>query len=509
MRYNLLALFVFLCGLLTLAIAGYSWRHRKTNGARPFAIFMTSLAIYVLGYSLELASLDVPSMLFWSKVQYLGTLSFPTLYLIFALQFTGNQKWLSRRNLLLLFLFPALVMGVKLFDDQFHLLYASTSLDSSGVIPLLAIQRGPLYPFVAAYNLLMVTSGNVLLFIKRRHGSTLYRNQTSLILIVALVIYLVYGIYLSGIPLVPGLKELDLNPFIYMLWGCAIALVIFRYRLFDLAPVARDALIELLSDGVIVLDTQARLMDANPEAQKLFGWPAVPVGEAAGALIQGWLAQAALAPGKTSAKLEAGLPNDSQGRFFEVTVSTLLARPSHLAGYLILVHDISERKETELKLQELSLVDDLTGLTNRRGFKLLADQLLGMANRMHLNAVMFYLDMDGLKWINDNLGHAVGDEALLEISHILKSVFRSADILARVGGDEFVILAIESFNNSAAFMRLRLDERIASHNDQALRKYRLSVSAGQAIYRWQNPCALEVLVQQADQAMYIEKQTKK
>lgn len=97
--------------------------------------------------------------------------------------------------------------------------------------------------------------------------------------------------------------------------------------------------------------------------------------------------------------------------------------------------DITQRKQTEAKLRELSLTDELTGLTNRRGFTILAEQQIKLSQRLQQGFAIFFADMDGMKGINDQLGHAVGDQALQEMAKILKESFRASDIVARLGGD--------------------------------------------------------------------------
>lgn len=509
MYLNPIAIFVFLCGVMTISIAQYAWQHRSTNGAAQFALFMLTLSIYIIGYSLELSSLSVQTMLFFSKIQYIGILTAPALFTIFAIYHSGHQHWLSARVIAALFVAPAALLITKFTDDYFHLIYAAASVDSSGLIPLLSFTRGPLYLWVVMYNLVLTTAGNLLMLQKMWHGSRLYRRQTSLILGGALVLYSVYLIYQADIILVPGLKQLDLNPFVYTLWGLAISTAIFRYRLFDLEPIARDVLIEMLSDGVIVLDGQARIVDANPEAHKIFGWRHPPVGKFAEQVMDNWLSQTALNAVEKSLKFEAQRTVDQHTSYYEVTISVLFSRRGLRIGYLILVHDISEMKEVEYKLQELSLVDDLTGLTNRRGLNLLAGQLLGMTSRMRLNAILLYIDLDGLKIINDTLGHAAGDRALKDMAALLRTTFRVSDIISRLGGDEFVVLALESTENPNDIIIQRLQENLCAHNSQPDLNYRLAFSFGIARYKWDAPASMELLLEEADKTMYEQKQRKK
>jgi diguanylate cyclase (GGDEF)-like protein/PAS domain S-box-containing protein len=508
MNFNPFSVYVLLCGGMSIAIAYYAWRRPAAFGARAFSAFMLALSIYIIGYAMELASPDLAGMLFWSKVEYIGILSFPALFIVFAAQYAGRDGWLSRRLVVLLFVVPAVMFFFKLFDERLHLIYSGAAVDVSGAIPLLVFQRGPLYLLVTAYNILLLTSGNLLLLGKWRSASPLYRRQAGIMLAAALVIYGVYLYYLSGAPVIPCLKGLDINPFAYTLWGLAVGWAIFRYRLFDLAPVARDALIEALRDGVVVLDSRTRVVDANPEACRLFGWREEPIGRSADEAMAGWIDGKSLAGLKESSRQEARISKGGVERFFDVALTTLKDKDGWTIGYLVVVHDITGRKNTERRLRESSLTDELTGLNNRRGFRLLAGQLLQVALRMRMNAVLFYIDLDGLKQINDVLGHAAGDRALIEAGDLLKQSFRASDVTARLGGDEFVVLAVESDKGSRQAMLARMKEELHVRNAQPQRAYRLSLSIGAARFEWQHPDTLDVLLEAADQAMYKVKQAR-
>jgi diguanylate cyclase (GGDEF)-like protein/PAS domain S-box-containing protein len=171
--------------------------------------------------------------------------------------------------------------------------------------------------------------------------------------------------------------------------------------------------------------------------------------------------------------------------------------------------DITERKQAEEKLRELSLVDELTGLNNRRGFMLLAEQQLLTAERMKQTALLLYADLDGLKRINDTLGHPEGDRALIDTAGLLKKTFRTSDIIARLGGDEFVVLAIDTSDHAEETIMERLQDYLVAHNLQENRAYQLSISAGMTRFDPNEPCPLDELLERGDKAMYEQKQSKK
>lgn len=166
--------------------------------------------------------------------------------------------------------------------------------------------------------------------------------------------------------------------------------------------------------------------------------------------------------------------------------------------------------EQARELRELSLRDELTGLNNRRGFMNLAQHQLKVANRAGTPLLLFYIDLDDLKTINDSFGHKEGDRALMEVADIMKRSFRDSDIIARLGGDEFVVLAICAPMNTGEMMKEKLGRAVADRNSRTGdASYRIGLSVGVAFYDPDQPVCLEELIHEADDLMYAEKQGKK
>jgi diguanylate cyclase (GGDEF)-like protein/PAS domain S-box-containing protein len=168
-----------------------------------------------------------------------------------------------------------------------------------------------------------------------------------------------------------------------------------------------------------------------------------------------------------------------------------------------------ERKRMEDEIRNLSLTDALTGLNNRRGFTLLAEQEVKLAHRINRTMLLFFCDVDDLKGINDTHGHSQGDLALQEASAILKETFREADILARLGGDEFVVLAVDASLESAESMTNRIQVALERRNQKGERPYQLTLSMGVARCDPEVPSTVSELIVQADALMYDQKQARK
>jgi two-component system, cell cycle response regulator len=168
-----------------------------------------------------------------------------------------------------------------------------------------------------------------------------------------------------------------------------------------------------------------------------------------------------------------------------------------------------ERNRLASALRSLSLIDDLTGLYNRRGFLDLGEQHLKLARRSGRAVLLVYVDVDGLKNVNDKLGHLVGDRVLGETARVLKDTFRQSDLIGRMGGDEFAVMALEASEENEAQLVRRLKDRVEEVNRVATEPFQLSISAGTARFAGEGRPRLAELLALADQAMYLEKKAKK
>ena len=198
---------------------------------------------------------------------------------------------------------------------------------------------------------------------------------------------------------------------------------------------------------------------------------------------------------------------DGHKIWLSTTKVPLIDENGQIIGTFGIGRDITDRKHAEAALQkaneqlhELSIIDELTGLYNRRGFLLHAEQQLLLARRAKYNLLVFYADLDGLKHINDHFGHIAGDEAIVMAAQALHETFRTSDIKARLGGDEFIVLAVDANDHAAQILPARLRKRLAEKNQ--------SMSMGVVTCDAQNEISMGDLIARADKAMYAEKRSK-
>ena len=180
-----------------------------------------------------------------------------------------------------------------------------------------------------------------------------------------------------------------------------------------------------------------------------------------------------------------------------------IKKPFSIDEFVLRFDKMMHDHSGEEALLALSLTDELTGLYNRRRFFILTEQCLKVAVRTKKRPLLLFIDMDNLKWINDHYGHNEGDQALIGLADILKKTFRESDIIARIGGDEFVVL-LESADENSETLLTRLHENVKDYNVKRS-QYTLSVSLGTAQFDPEYPISIDELLSKADALMYAQK----
>lgn len=249
------------------------------------------------------------------------------------------------------------------------------------------------------------------------------------------------------------------------------------------------------ADGIVIVNSDGIVLYVNPAAEHLFGRNEKElIGSDLGF------------PLVTGEKTEVSIVHKSG---FDVVVEMRLVLIEWLgeSAYLASLRDVTDRKKAEEELYNLSITDDLTGLHNRRGFFGRAERYHQTIKRKNKGFLIVFIDLDGLKQINDTYGHLIGSQALIDTAEVLRETFRDSDIMARFGGDEFVVLAKGISKENADLVRARLQEGVQSFNRNERRPYTLSISVG--IAHNESGASIEELVNSADKLMYQDKQNKK
>jgi PAS domain S-box-containing protein len=334
-----------------LAIA--AWRRRSMPGALPFALLMLGVAEWSLTYTLELGSPDLSAAVFWDNSTWLGVVIVPAAWLAFALQYTNRGHWLTRRTVALLTLQPLITLVLVWINPLHGLVYSSVSLGTSHGLSAPVFTNALWYWITIAYSYLLILLGTLLIisFIRTLvGGASLYRRQAIAMLTAVFLPWLGNAVPLSGLNPIP---TLDLTPVAFTVTGVAMAWSLFRYRMLDLAPVARNAVVESMSDAVIVLDLQHRITDLNPAAERLLGRSrSALVGQSILQAASTWSEQIQRFYHVTTAHEELVLTVDGTPHSFDLRISPLFDQRGTASGRLVVLRDITELKQALEALEQ-------------------------------------------------------------------------------------------------------------------------------------------------------------
>ncbi len=229
-------------------------------------MMMLANAIWSIAYGFELASSSLSQIKFFINIEYIGIATLPLNWFIFCLNFCGKECWYKKPlNLAAILLFPILTILMVWTNSLHHFHYKDISVTTEGPFPMADITRGPWYLIFTIYFYLLLACGCYLIFIKFRASDPIYKKQNYSIIIAALVPWLANILYLLGLR---PFGHVDVTPFAFILASFLILIGIYRFKLFDIIPIAREKVLELMQDGFFVLDTKNRIIDYNKSIWK-------------------------------------------------------------------------------------------------------------------------------------------------------------------------------------------------------------------------------------------------
>jgi len=310
---------------------------------------MLFVAQWSLCYAFELGTASLQTKVFWTKIKFLGMVIVPVAWLFFTLKYSGREEWLKLRKMGLIAVVPLATL-LMVWTNDFHGLFWSTlRLDQDPSLPVQFSPYGPWFWVHTLYSYLLLLLGSILMIQALIRSPYLNRGQA-----VALLISVVspwVGNALSIFDLSP-FPNLDLTPFAFTLTGIGLAWSLFQFRLLDIVPAARETVFESMSDVVIVMDAQNRIVDLNPSAQRVIGCLASEsIGQPVEKVLSGWPDLIERSRNRSEAHSEIVWGQNGRKRYFDLSVSPLRDKHDLLTGQLIVLRDITERKQAEEILQ--------------------------------------------------------------------------------------------------------------------------------------------------------------
>ncbi len=525
------AFFSFILIINTLAAIALGFivlRRRNAPGGVSATLMFFALSVWTLAYAMITISSDMPTKIFWLRVENIGILSVPFLWLTFAIEYTLKEQKIHFFWRTILWIVPLTSLTFLLSDKWFHLYYqALKAMEADGTGPLV-ITRGSWYSvqLIAAYGSLAL--GFLLFLWTMFRLRDLYRRQLIFLLLGVFVPVMVNIFYQNGAKLFPEQYiPVDLTPISLTITAGFISIGIFGMRMFDLVPIARNLVLENIPEVVLVVDSYNRVLDANRTA---LVWLQKPNREVLGKNLMDvfnlWpgLASRFLSTSELSEEVE--IPG-SPSRTLEMLISPIFSKSGEMEGKVIVARDVSPRKAIEkeakranqalkmqlaeietlrIQLQEQAVRDSLTGLYNRRHMAYLLDQIVEKTQKRDAIFSVAAVALDNFENINKHFGHKCGDVVLLACANRLDKKMNSNDVLCRYGGAKFVIL-LPGVNQEQAVARAQewqtsIREKNIDYEGAPLPE--ITISVGISTFP-KNGTDSEAILQAADRALYEAK----
>lgn len=334
-----------------LILALRVWQRRPSPGTSSFTFLLVGSSIWLIGYAFQLLSVDLSSKVFWAKLQTPGNAIMSALFLVFAMQYTGRDKWLTRPVLAVLVTEPLLRIALTWTNEYHQLIWRDVQLTMAGALKYLSVESGAWAILSEIYRQGLILGGLIFLVTMFARAPHVYRRQLAALLLGVGTPIIVDWLALLDRQL---FAYIDPTPFTLAFTGLVLYWGFFQLRLLDVVPIAREAIIEDMSDGVIVLDIHDRIVDLNPVARSLLGKDLHTVIGTTAAV-----AFAAI-PGMSewyAAEHDRILhieQENGETRHYDLRVSPIMSRNNTNIGSLVILHDSTRREVAEQQLKHLN-----------------------------------------------------------------------------------------------------------------------------------------------------------
>ncbi len=348
-QYTFYVIIAPLAAAVSIGATIYIWRYRAAPGALALMGTMVAVSAWLILNTLELADPTEAGTVFWAKVTYPFFTIAPVLWLAFALQYTG-RRWLTPIRFALLCVIPFTISALALTNDWHHLIWRSYTFVSVNGLLAMNVVYGPWFWVHITYGYTLVIVGAAIIGGEYFRSFKFYRRQSTWLIVGAVTPLFVNIVYVFR--LIPGFRK-DYSAVGFAFAGVAFAIAMLRYRLFKLKPMARDALIDRMGDGMLVVDERDWVIDINLAAREMLGSAGADVvGRSAAQVLSPWPALVGLLHGTTAVQTDVTIEQNGTRRYYDVGVSPLADRPGRATGRLIVWRDITGRKQAEEALQK-------------------------------------------------------------------------------------------------------------------------------------------------------------
>ena len=351
-------------GCITLILATTVWRNRSYTCARPFALLMLAVTVWSFGAAFEVSSAELQAQMIALFIQYLGIVTVPVAWLLFAFEYSGREHWITRQNLLLLSVVPVITL-IMVVTNPYELFYTTVTDQVVGGLSYADIVYGPFFWFNTIYAYLIIYIAIMIILQRFVFSAGLYRGQMVAILI---AVFTPFFVSIAHAVNEVNFIVIDPTPLAFIISGFAVLIGMVRYQLLDITPMAQDQVIANMHDGMIVIDSQDRIISINAPAERIFATPAKNViGLPVSSVVSvDYCREEDMTTSGPRAEIVRQMERTIDGRllWFELRCSPILSEDRDIKGRIIMVRDITNQKLAESALtlarKKISLLSSVT-----------------------------------------------------------------------------------------------------------------------------------------------------
>jgi PAS domain S-box-containing protein len=390
-QYSPYILPLLIASAISAWIVYYAWRRRAVNHASLLSLLALTTTEWLVFYALQIAGANLHTKLVFSEIKYIGIAFMPLFWFAFAINYASPNKKLTWRAIALLAIVPLLTSILAVTNERHGLFWSHPQLTFAGNFSDFDVEYGPWYWFHVTYSYLLIFAGAIVVFRTVRRSKGLLRRQAVALIVAVLTPWFGNIIYFSGYNPLP---YLDLTPFAFTISVFSLTWAILGFRLVELAPVARDQIVEEMKDGMIVLDVENCVADINLSAERMIGLQASQViGKPISEVLSRWSNLVERFIQSTDILDEISVTEGGVVSWLELQISPLYDRRKHSLGRVIVMRDITARKEME---NALSVALEQSRAASRLKSQLLArvshelrtplGSILGFAELLQMNS---------------------------------------------------------------------------------------------------------------------------
>jgi signal transduction histidine kinase len=339
------AYILILASFFIAFLAFTCFKYKNTKGAYSFGFLLGSILLYCTGYAFEIQSDSLQKVIWSLRIEYLGISYFPSLLIIFSWQYIRKDKWIKAPVFVMLFLISTFTLFAQYTTEWLHWFYKDMALVNYNGIFIVKTQKGFWYWIHQAYSLCAMISFNgvfLYLFVQKEKNK---KKQSVIMLLSSLAPWIFYLAYITG----STPYGFDPIPFSFVLMALCMGWGMFKYRLFDLTPIAMNNIFNHISDGIIIVDELNGITCYNEAASKVFpSFTENQTGKPLHVLFQENNLQDQMKEGKIMPDIEIGTEDNK--KYFEAKTTEILDSTGQIKGSTIIFHDVTERKLNEMLL---------------------------------------------------------------------------------------------------------------------------------------------------------------